>query len=93
MSPFEEVQRQLLDDGPGVFASVAEFAARDACAEAVITDTDSLVLKGIGEVVFAFRHGTDKDADALVGRQGLDIIPDSDNLRVKAEGDFPAIGW
>ena len=50
----------LLDDVPGVFAGMAEFAACDAGTEAVITDTDGLVLESVGEVVFAFGHSTDK---------------------------------
>lgn len=47
---------------------MTELTACDTSTKTVIADTDRLVLEAIGEVVFAFGHCTDKDADAFVRR-------------------------
>ncbi|KAG9796246.1 hypothetical protein KCU88_g352, partial [Aureobasidium melanogenum] len=70
---------------------MAELAAGDAGTETVVADTNSLVLEGIGKVVFALGHGTDKDADALVGAQGVDVISDSDDVGIETQRHFPAV--
>lgn len=82
-----------LDDVPGVFASVTEFAASDTCAQTVIADTDGFVLERVGKVVFSFRHGPDEHADTFRSPERVDVIPDSDHVGVETQGDLPAIGW
>jgi len=82
-----------LYDVPGVFASVTELAASNTCRKAVVADTDGFVLEGVGKVVFALGHGTNEDADALVGSQCVNIISHPDNLGVEAQGDLAAVGW
>lgn len=52
---------------PNFLGSMAEFAARHARTQTVVTDTDGLVLEGISKVVMAFRHRSNEDADALLG--------------------------
>jgi hypothetical protein len=79
------------DDVPRVFASVAEFAASDTGAKAVIADTDRFVLESVGEIVFAFGHGTNEDADAFRGLKFVDIISDSYHLGVETQSDLSAI--
>lgn len=79
------------NDVPRILASVAKFAASDTCAETVIADTDRFVLEGVGEIVLSFRHGTHKYTDAFAVVQGVDIIPDFDDVGIVTEGNFPAI--
>ena len=81
------------DDVPHILSSVAELAARYASAEAVVADTDRIVLVHIREVVCAFCHGADKDADALFWTQVCDIVSHSDHWRIEGQSDFPAVRW
>ena len=70
---------------------MAKLAAGDTCTETVVADTDGFVLESVGEVVFAFGHGTNKDADALIGTKSVNVVSDSDNLGVETECDFAAV--
>jgi hypothetical protein len=72
---------------------MAEFAAGNTCAQAVVADTDGFILEGISEVVFALGHGSNEDADTFVGGQSIDIVSNPDYVGVEAEGDFSAIWW
>ena len=47
-------------------------------------DTDGFVLELIGKVVFALGHGSNKNAYALVGREALNVVFDSDHLCLEA---------
>lgn len=71
---------------------MAEFAASDAGAEAVVADTDRFVLERVGKVVFSFGHGTHKNTNAFLGAKLVDIISYADNVSVETQGDFPAVG-
>lgn len=53
---------------------MAKLAAGYAGTQAEVADTDCIVFKFVGEVVLAFRHGADKDTDALFRVQCLDIV-------------------
>lgn len=55
-----------LDDIPRILSSVAKLAARNTRTETVIADGNRLILERIGKVVFALRHSSDEDADALL---------------------------
>ena len=55
------------DDIPNILGCIAEFAARYAGTEAVIADTDGIVLDMISKVIVAFRHRSNKDTYALTG--------------------------
>ena len=81
----------LLDDVPGIFRSVAEFAAGHAGAEAEGTDADGIVFEGVCKVILALGHGTDEDTYALFGTQIRDIVPNTNDLGVEAEGDLATI--
>ena len=81
----------LLDDVPDIFNSVAEFTTRHASAQAVITNTDSVVLESVGEVIVSFSHGTNKNANALFWSYVLNIIFDTNDRLVVAEGHLAAI--
>lgn len=80
------------DDVPHFLGGMAEFAAGNACAQTVVADTDGVVLEGVGEIVVALGHGTDEDTHALVGSQGLEVIPGPDNGRLVTERHLPAVG-
>ena len=83
--------KDRLNNVPNVFGCVAKLAAGDAGAEAEVTDTDGVVLEGIGKVIGAFSHGTDEDAHALPRAQIGNVIFDSDNVGVKTQGYFAAV--
>lgn len=89
----ESISYAYLDNVPRILASVTELAACHAGTQAVVADTDRFVFEGISKVILPFRHGSNEDADALVGSQRVDIIPDSYYVGVETEGHFPAIRW
>lgn len=70
---------------------MAELAAGHARTEAIIADTDRVVLETVGEVVPAFRHGPDEHAHALFRAQIRNVVPDPYDRRVEAERNFPTI--
>jgi hypothetical protein len=76
---------------PNVFRRMAKLAASDTSTQAVIADTDGLVLEIVGKVILAFGHGTNEDTDAFIWCKALNVVFDSDNLCVEAQRDFPAI--
>ena len=80
------------NDVPNVFRRMTKLAASDTCTQAVIADTDGLVLEIVGKVILAFGHGTNEDTDAFIWGKALNVVFDSDNLCVEAQRDFPAIG-
>ena len=80
------------DDVPHFLGGMAEFAAGNACAQTVVADTDRVVLEGVGEIIMALGHGTDKDTHALVGSQSLEVVPGPDDGCLVTEGHLPAIG-
>ena len=80
-----------LDDVPDVFHSIAEFTACYASAQAVVADTDSVILVHVCKIVLAFCHGANEDADALVGTNVVDIVSNPDDVRLITEGDLSAI--
>lgn len=75
---------RISDDVPHILGRMAEFAASNTGAEAVIADADRLVLEGVREIVFALGHRTDKDAYAFSGTKGLDVIFDSNDFSIEA---------
>ena len=81
----------LLDDVPGIFCSVAEFAAGHAGAEAEGTNADGIVFERVGKIILALGHGTDEDTYTLFGTQIRHVIPNTDNLGVEAQGDLATI--
>jgi len=93
LPPVTDSDCGLSDNVPNVLGGVAELAARDAGAQAVVADTDRFVLECVGEVVLAFSHGSDKDADAFLGRKTLDVISYSDHLGIETQSDLAAVWW
>lgn len=71
---------------------MAEFTARHTCTQTVVTDTDGVVLEGVGKVIVTLGHGTNKDANALVGTHGLDVVGGPHDGGLETECHFPAIG-
>jgi hypothetical protein len=70
---------------------MTKFAASDTGTQTIIADTDGFVLEIIGKVVFAFGHGADEDAYALVWCKALNVVFDPDHLCLEAQCDFPAV--
>lgn len=77
---------------PGFFGSMAEFTARHTCTQTVVADTDGVVLEGVGKVIVTLGHGTNEDANALVGTHGLDVVGGSHHGGLETEGHLPAVG-
>lgn len=71
---------------------MAEFTARHTCAQTVVADTDGVILEGVGKVIVTLGHGTNEDADTLVGTHRLDVVGGPHYGGLETEGHFPAIG-
>jgi hypothetical protein len=71
---------------------MAELAARNACAEAVVADADRFVLESICEIIFALGHSSDEDTDAFSWPKILDVVFYPNDFSVKAESDLPTVG-
>lgn len=64
---------------PRLFSSVTEFATGHTGTQAIVADTDRVVLVLVRKVVLSLGHGTHEHADALSRSQGLNVVPDSDH--------------
>lgn len=79
------------EDVPSVLSRVAELAAGHASGEAEVTDRYLIVHIRVSEVVRTLGHGTNEDADALVGVELVDVAPDAHGRGVEAESDLAAL--
>lgn len=62
---------------------MAELAASNTGTERIVADTDRVVLELIRERIVALGHGTDEDANALLGSKILNVVPHSHDLRIE----------
>lgn len=46
---------------------MAEFTAGHTGTQAVVADTDLVILERVGKIIMTLGHGTDEDADTLIG--------------------------
>lgn len=81
-----------LDDVPDFLGSMAESAACDTGTQTEVADTDRVVLELVCEGIVTLGHGTDEDANALLGREVGNVIADTDDGRIETEGDLAAVG-
>lgn len=70
---------------------MAEFAAGNTGTQAVVADTDGVILVLVRKVVPSLSHGTDKHADALLGTKRLDIVSDTHHGCIETQSNLPAI--
>lgn len=77
---------------PNLFGSVTELTTGHTGTKTVVTDTDALILEGIGKVIMTLGHGTDEDGDTLIRLQRLQIIPGAHQRGLKTHGHLAAIG-
>jgi hypothetical protein len=82
----------VLDDVPDLFSSVTEPAAGDTSTQTEVADTDGIVLELVCEGVVALGHGTDEDANALLGCEVGNVVAHADDGGVETEGDLAAVG-
>lgn len=82
---------ERLYDIPDVFCGVTELATGHTCTQAVVADTDSVILERIRKVVAALCHSTDEDADALFRRKISDIVAHSDNWSIETQRDLATV--
>lgn len=75
--------RGSLDDIPDILGSMAKLAASNTGTQRVIADTNGIILELVGERIISLGHGSDEDANALLGSQILNVIPDSYHLCVE----------
>lgn len=80
------------EDVPSVLGSMAKLATGDAGRKAEIADGDLLVDVCVGKVVRALGHGTNKDANALIRVEPVDVAPDVGDRGVEAESNLAALG-
>lgn len=81
-----------LNDVPDFFGGVAESAAGNTGTQAEVADTDRVILELVCEVVVTLGHGTDKDADALLGGEIADVVAHTNNGSVETQSDLAAVG-
>jgi len=82
-----------LYDAPDVFGGMAELATCYTGTQTEVANTDCVVFELVREIVFAFGHGTDEDADALFRAQSLYVVGYSHNGCFKAQSNLAAIRW
>jgi len=82
-----------LQNIPDLLGCVAKLATGHTGTETVIADANRVVFEFIREVIPAFGHRPDENADTFRGAQRIDVVFDPDDGRLKTEGDFAAIGW
>lgn len=70
---------------------MAELAASHTGTETVVADGDGIVLEGVGKVVVTLGHGADKDGNALVRPQGLNVVPGADDGGIETHGHLAAV--
>ncbi|KAH3660065.1 hypothetical protein OGAPHI_007270 [Ogataea philodendri] len=78
---------------PSVFSTMAELAACNRCRQRVFRQTDLLVNVLVGKVIFTTCHGTNENADTLVGLELCDIVLHSNDWSVIGQSDLAALGW
>lgn len=71
------------DDVPDILGGVAELTAGYTGTETEVADGNGVVLELIGKVIVALGHGTDEDADALLGSESLDVVLDTHDWAFK----------
>lgn len=71
---------------------MAELAARYTGRETVVADGDLLVDKFIGKVIRTLGHGTNKDANALLGSHALDPVPHAHERSIETKCHLAAVG-
>jgi hypothetical protein len=87
----KKTEHHRLDDVPDVLCRVAELAASHTGTKREVADGDGVVLVLVGEVVITLGHGSDEDADALLGTEVCHVVADAHDGGVKGEGDFAAV--
>lgn len=83
---------QKSEDVPGFFGGMAEFTAGHTSTQAEVADTDGVILEGISKVIMTLGHGTDKNTNALICIQRLDIVCCSDHGCLETESHLTAVG-
>lgn len=70
---------------------MTKLAAGNTSTQAVITDTDLVVLVKISKVILPFSHSSDEDTYAFFGLEGLDIILDTNYWAFETQCHLSAI--
>ena len=81
-----------LNDVPDFLGGMAESTAGDTGTQTEVADTDGVVLELVCKGIVALGHGTDKNADALLGSEVGNVVAHTNDGRVETEGDLAAIG-
>ena len=71
---------------------MTKLAARHTRTQAIIADTNSIILEGVGKIIISLGHGADKDANTLVGAEGFDIVADADDGGIETHGHLATVG-
>jgi hypothetical protein len=81
-----------LHNVPRIFGGMAELAARYTGREGPAADGNLLVHKRVSKVVFTLGHGANKDANALLGPDALDVVTEAHQRRLKTKRHLAAVG-
>lgn len=71
---------------------MAKSAASNTGTQAEVADTDRVVLELVGEGVVTLGHGTNEDANALLGFELGNVVAHANDGRIETEGDLAAVG-
>lgn len=77
---------------PCILCCVAELATGDTGRKTEVADRDLLVDVGVGEIVRALGHSTNKDTDTLIVVELVYVAPHSDDRGIETQGDLSALG-
>jgi hypothetical protein len=72
---------------------MTELTASNTSGKTEVADTYGVILIRIGKVISTFRHGSNKDAYALLRSQCLDVVLDANNLSLVTKSNLPTVGW
>ena len=80
------------DNIPHFLGGMAELAACNTRTQAVVADTDRVILERVGKIIVTLGHGAHKDTHALLGAQRLDVVPGTHHGGFETEGHLTAVG-
>lgn len=71
---------------------MTELTAGHASTQAIVADTDRIVLERVGKVIVTLGHGSHKDANAFLGAERLDIVGRPHHGGLVTESHLTAVG-
>lgn len=77
---------------PHLLGGVTELTTGHTGRKTVVANTDGVILERVGKVIVTLSHGPDKDRDAFLGTQRLNVILGAYHRSLKTHGDLATVG-